>query len=217
MGDLRTRIRQLRQRLKLKQRQLAERVGVTQATVSRWERGAKPEFDHMKALADLAGQHVDEFAGHPRAVVVKVSAIQVIGAVEAGVWRHAIEWSPDDIYEVYWVPRQEFLGIPAFGLEVHGPSMDRVYPEGSIVVCVRLMDIKREPRSGERVVVYTKRPDGKVEATLKEYVAENGHVWLWPRSTSPRYQAPIEYGESAAEPGSEVEVHAVVIGSYRPE
>lgn len=217
MGDVSAKIRALRLRLRLRQGQLAARVGVTQATVSRWENGAEPDFDHMQRLADLAGESVEDFAGHSRPAIVKVSGTQVIGAVEAGVWRPAAEWPEDDFYEVYWVPKQEFIGIPTFGLEVHGPSMDRIYPEGSIVVCVRLAHINREPRSGERVVVYSRRPDGFLEATLKEYVKENGTIWLWPRSTNPHHQAPIVYGESVADSELEVEVHAVVIGSYRPE
>lgn len=217
MEDLPTKVKQLRRRLRQTQAQLADRLGVTQATVSRWENGAGADFEHMQALADLAGESVEDFAGHSRPAIVKVSGTQVIGAVEAGVWRPAAEWPEDDFYEVYWVPRPEFVGIPTFGLEVHGPSMDRIYPEGSIVVCVKVADINREPRSGERVVVYTRRPDGFIEATLKEYVKENGAIWLWPRSTNPRHQAPIAYGESAADSQLEVQVHALVIGSYRPE
>jgi DNA-binding transcriptional regulator YiaG len=47
----------LRARLGLTQRQLAEYIGATQVTVSRWETGAHPPRGaNLKALKDLAAK-----------------------------------------------------------------------------------------------------------------------------------------------------------------
>ncbi len=59
MGTLRLpdRIRYLRERLGLTQAELAERIGVRDATVSDWERGtAKPRTRSLRALAELTAQ-----------------------------------------------------------------------------------------------------------------------------------------------------------------
>jgi DNA-binding transcriptional regulator YiaG len=47
----------LRERLGYTQRQLAERIGATQVTVSRWETGAHPPRGaNLKALRDLTAK-----------------------------------------------------------------------------------------------------------------------------------------------------------------
>lgn len=70
--------------------------------------------------------------------------------------------------------------------------MDRVYPEGTIVVCIRYSDIGREPKAGERVICLRRDAGGEYEATIKEYqVDEQGRHILWPRSADPEFQQPI--------------------------
>ena len=91
--------------------------------------------------------------------------------------------------------------------------MNLEYPEGSIVICVKFIELEAEPESGQRVVVYRHAPDGEIEATIKEFqIDDAGYPWLWPRSTSPEFQEPIKVND-----GDEIEIVALVIGSYRPE
>jgi transcriptional regulator with XRE-family HTH domain len=54
-------IRNLRLATGLNQTLFAEKLGVTQASVARWERGAEPKSEPLKALSDLAGVSVHEF------------------------------------------------------------------------------------------------------------------------------------------------------------
>lgn len=42
---------------RMKQNALAEEIGVTQPTVSRWLKGSKPEYDKMEKIVDLAREH----------------------------------------------------------------------------------------------------------------------------------------------------------------
>jgi transcriptional regulator with XRE-family HTH domain len=85
--SLASRIRALRKSMDLSQARFAERVGVDQSNVSRWENGAVPDDVHILRLAALAGVHpaafryggVPEPAGAPRAATVPV-----VGYVGAG-------------------------------------------------------------------------------------------------------------------------------------
>lgn len=169
---------------------------------------------------------------------LSLKTVYIKGAVQAGVWQEALEWDPTD-----WIP----ITVPAdpqsraqrFGLLVRGRSMDRLYPDGTIVIAVSLGDLARHPRPGERVVVLRRMAgNGAYEATLKEYeVDRQGRHVLWPRSSDPEFQMPIVLSgpdlplgsvtdmdghastsatdHDAGEP--DIRVVAVVVGSYRPE
>ena len=115
----------------------------------------------------------------------------VRGAVQGGVWREAVEWAGTDWYALTVPSDNRWPGIERFGLEVHGSSMDRLYPAGTIVVCVRFNDIGREPRPGERVICLRRASSGGYEATIKEYQFDKGRHVLWPRSNDPEFQQPI--------------------------
>jgi transcriptional regulator with XRE-family HTH domain len=61
--SLAERIRHVRrERLALTQRELADKLGVADVVVSRWERGvAEPQLRHLRHLAELAGEPVSWF------------------------------------------------------------------------------------------------------------------------------------------------------------
>ena len=85
--SLAARIRVLRKAMKLSQTGLAERIGVDQSNVSRWENGAEPDDAHIRKLAELAAVHpaalryggLAEPAPAPRA-----ASVAVVGYVGAG-------------------------------------------------------------------------------------------------------------------------------------
>lgn len=56
-------IRTLRNRVGPTQVEFAEKIGVSQGTVARWESGAKPDYDHVVRMAGMAGTTVQEFTG----------------------------------------------------------------------------------------------------------------------------------------------------------
>ena len=91
--------------------------------------------------------------------------------------------------------------------------MNQFYPDGSVVLCIPIY-AARDIQSSDHVVVESRRKDGMIEATIKEYVVDaEDNMWLWPRSDDPMHQSPLPYGNDAVD---SVEVTALIIGSYRP-
>lgn len=138
--------------------------------------------------------------------------LTVKGTVEAGSWREVALADLEHDPETLIAPRS-VVDSGAFALRVAGPSMDRLYPDGSYVV-VQPWHGGHLPY-GKRVVVERSR-NGLVETTLKELVRnEAGEAELWPRSTHPAHQTPVVYKEG--EEGSMVRIIGVVMWSMRPE
>lgn len=211
-------IRNLRLSLKENQSEFAERFGVTQGSVSRWESGSMPEPAVVAQLAELLGEDVRELLGSPSdtSFVNLGQRLMVRGSVAAGVWREAFEWPQED-----WFPYTGGAHVTVdpkrrFGLRCDGESMNEVYPPGTILDCVSIFDTD-QPASGRNVVVLRRRVDESVEATVKQYlVDEGGREWLVPRSRNPAFQTPIPMDQQ--ESGViEVRIIALVVGSYRPE
>jgi transcriptional regulator with XRE-family HTH domain len=138
-----------------------------------------------------------------------VANIRVIGAVQAGSWRTALEWPEEDQYETPVRIDPKFAGLTPIALEVRGPSMNEVFPHGTIVICVAYIELGRGPIHGERVVVQRFRGP-EVEASIKEYRHEkDGIPRLWPLSDHPDHQAPLRLDQ--LEEGEEIVIsHKVV-------
>jgi SOS-response transcriptional repressor LexA len=123
---------------------------------------------------------------------IQIEHVFVRGDVQAGAWREAIEWDGENWYALTVPTDERYPGIERFGLEVRGPSMNLLYPEGTVVICVRYGDIARLPKHGERVICLRRDRHGSFEATVKEYqVDTQGRHVLWPRSTEPEFQQPF--------------------------
>ena len=138
-----------------------------------------------------------------------IANIRVIGAVQAGSWRAALEWPQEDQFETPVRIDPKFAGLTVIALEVRGPSMNEVFPHGTIVICVPFIELGRGPMHGERVVVQRFR-GGEVEASIKEYRFGSDAVpRLWPLSDHPDHQAPLRLDR--LEEGEEIVIsHKVV-------
>lgn len=208
------RLAQIRKEKGFTQASLAERLGVEQPTVQRWETGKRePDLDQLVALAEALdvepGTLID-----PSIAVAIGPRLYVKGEVAAGVWRPAME-----LPETEWLSFTGHASVTAdikhrFGLRVVGDSMNEIYPHGTIVECVSVFG-RTEIVPGKRVVVVRANIDGECEATVKELVENESGLWLVPRSSNPVHM-PIKLGED--EPGIiETRIAAVVVASIRPE
>ena len=214
----------MRERRSLSQKKLADMVGTSQPQIDRLEKGDRGlDQDWLFRLAKaLECQPADLLPAAPSGPdTIPVRRIQVMGAVQAGVFKEAVEWPPEDRFEFDAIVDPVFQKCPVFGLKVVGPSMNRVFPEGSYAICVKLIDLGEdfELRSGRYVVVLRHSEDGldEWEATIKQFEKDgDGIAWLWPRSDHPEFQTPIKVngrdGRDHDDPNDEVTIWALVIG-----
>lgn len=77
-------IRTIREGMGLKQDEFAEQLGTTQGTVSRWERGSKPEFSYLQAIAGLAKTSVDKLLATDPLPPPKLADLPSTRAVDSG-------------------------------------------------------------------------------------------------------------------------------------
>lgn len=143
--------------------------------------------------------------------------IKIIGYVQAGHYA-----DPGDVQEyggeTIEAPMDDvFRTIRKFALKVAGPSMNLVYPEGTILVCADIHDLHEtgDPLAGKKYIVRRTMPDGRIETTVKEVNRDDEGVWwLWPRSDDPKHQQPIPL--SGIE-GEIIEAYARVLFSFKVE
>lgn len=206
------RIRIARKTAGLSQVELAAQMGVAQSVVSDWENGK------LQSWSDVSDR-LSEALGLPPGALAEnmadpedVQGIPVVGEVQAGVFRLAVEIPPNDRPALPIISLTGYKGVSQAALKVVGPSMNLLYPEGSFVIVVSAADT--DVRDGDRVVVY--RSQGELrEATIKEVEVEpSGRIALWPRSTHPDHQTPI-YLDPGDQDGPEIAY--VVVGRFSQE
>jgi transcriptional regulator with XRE-family HTH domain len=220
------RIREMRELRGLSQKKLADAVGTSQPQIDRLEKGDRGlDQDWMFRLAKALDCQPADLLPLPMGGpdVIPVRRIQILGDVQAGFFREAVEWPPEDRFEFDAIVAPAYQKSPVFGLKVLGPSMNRVFPEGSFAICTKLLDLGEdfELQSGKFVVVLRHSPNGldEWEATIKQYEVDgSGTAWLWPRSDHPEFQTPIKVtgrdGRDYDDPNEEVVIWALVIGKH---
>lgn len=221
------RIKELRKRMKLTQAEFADRLGdVTRGAVGNWEHDQGIKMENLASIARKFSCSVDWLAtgageltlGDVSSVMIPVEQVRIVGEVQAGAFRNAWEYQPEDQYSVFSPKSTRYNGIDKFGLKVVGPSMNKVYPNGTILICATLYELaETEFIHNKRYVVVCTDAHGDKEATVKELqIAEDGTKWLWPHSTDPNHQTPVVYPTPDA---AEVtcELYARVLRAILPE
>lgn len=231
------RIRARREELDLSQQDLIDKMAragtkISQQALSQIEDGTTKRSRYIPEIAValstterwiLTNKGLKDVPAGTALIPVPLGQVMTIGAVQAGVFREALEWPEED-----WKPApvsaySPWQHLPQFGLDVRGPSMNRIYPDGSTIICVKWFDagLELQQAIGKRVVVLRRQPKGSdVEATVKELgVDDRGEFWLWPKSFDPNYQTPWKV-KSLVQRGSDnddIRIAALVIGSFIPE
>jgi transcriptional regulator with XRE-family HTH domain len=128
-GNLGEKIRKIRVSMALEQDQFAEKLGTTQSTVSRWERGSKPGAEYLRKIADIANTTVDRLLGIDDLAGAPANHIPVVGYVGAGA---AIipydDYAKGDAMD--YVERPAFITGQAVAVEVRGDSLWPVAEDG---------------------------------------------------------------------------------------
>lgn len=205
------RIAEIRKLRKMTMAQLGAAVGTEATTINKLEKGQiRLSVDWLEKIAAALKVSVAELISQ----APPPEPIEVRGKVQAGNWTDAIEWEHAMRYPV-WVPvPDQWKSNGVFGLEVHGPSMNRRYPEGTILLCVPFVPADIEPRESQRYIVQRERA-GEYEMTVKELRFDKaGKPWLWPDSDDPDHQQPLAV---QGDDGDTIEIVALVIASFQPE
>lgn len=173
-----------RQRLSMTQPDIAERLGVSVAQISRWENG-KDNIPSSRLPAISAayeasiGELFDADDGGPAVVdgAQPVTPIPLLGDVPAGNWREAVRKTH------HYIPAPE-AGIPktAYALKVVGDSMDKVVRDGATII-IDPTDLDLFDRS----YFVVRNRDG--ETTFKQYL--DGPSRLVPCSTNPVHKTTL--------------------------
>lgn len=193
MNNLSSTLKRRRKELGLTLAQVADMMGVSEATVQRWESGniKSVRYDKIDKLAQVLKVEPSEIMGWNTskqeddkldkfgADIIDLShmkRIPILGRIRAGMPIYAAE-----NIEGYTLTDLNG-GAEYFGLRVTGDSMNaaRIH-EGDIVI-VRRQDIVE---NGQIAVVLI---DGQ-DATLKRFNRDGNIVTLMPQSTNPKNKA----------------------------
>lgn len=199
-------------------RGLAKHLGVPDSRISEIINGRREvQTDEIEGVAEFLDWTLEELMRAMGASNGRGSsgvALLIKGTVQAGLWMREAHLPPED-----WKPSglpvpPEYRDSDPFVLKVVGSSMDEVYPDGTLIVCVSTLRMGRELRSGDRVVVQRKNRNGEFEITVKQYAVEGARKWLVARSTKPEFRGAVEMQKKGTE---SIEAVALVVASYRFE
>lgn len=192
--SIRDNLKMLRAREGLSQAALAKKARVSQQLISQLER---EENVTTKKLPDIARALNAEIAEIDRnyaseAISSGVRRVRVKGHVQAGEWSETWELPEDEQYDVPVEDEPAFRRFVLHGAETRGPSMNRRYPEGTVLVFTDIIEVGQSLEIGKRYIIERERADGMREATVKTlWRDEADKFWLLPESDDPRFQSPI--------------------------
>lgn len=213
MVGLKENIKRFRVEKDMTQEQLAEALGVTRSAVTQWESGwSQPRMGKLEQLAELfnvpkSALIDDDSNGRslPRGAIIprksKAAYAPLLGRVHAGdpqdpdVVDGPMVELPESIAEAH--PRAYFL-------EVEGDCMDRVYPEG----CLILVDPDREPQNGSIAAVSI---DG-ADYVMRRLLRTSNTMVLAPESFNPEHEDIVITAAS----GKTVELAGTVVWYQAP-
>ena len=183
-------LKQRRRQLGLTMAQVAAHVGVSEATVSRWESG---NIEHMRrsrigGLAEILQLNPQVIMGlgdgqefAPPSPADEVAVFPIIGEIACGFDHLALEEA--EAADKVEIPASLLKGRPHsdyFVLRVCGDSMYPLYMDGDKVLILKIPSLERSGEIG--AVVY------EDYATLKKIEYTEGEDWLKLIPVNPLYQ-----------------------------
>ena len=145
--------------------------------------------------------------------------VRVSYEIAAGELKSSPQLPPADQFMAPMPIDPQHLQSGVYGAVVRGPGMDaRQYRDGTIVLAAPLSRFSSSLAPGRKVLLQ-RISDGLVEICCREVVHQDGHVWLWPRSTHPNHQQPVEWPHQNVtwlSAGDRYSVVGVVLSAYLP-
>ena len=176
----------LREKKGLSQNKLAEKVGVNQTTIARWEtEEIKPSIDNVEQIANALNIGLPELLisdlRFDNADVVNITSntikIPVLGVIKAGI---PIE-AQQDIIDYVEIPKDWTKGGKEYyGLKISGDSMYPKYNNDDIVIFLKTNEVI----SGKDCAVMVNGFD----ATFKKVLFQNDSIILQPYNSNYQVQ-----------------------------
>ncbi len=207
------------------QTSVAERFGWSLDTYKSHESGrrefAKKSEEYARAFKTTPEYLMYGVKREDTVKKVDLNYIEVIAPVQAGEWRESVEY-PEDDREKIPVPEEYAGNDNIFAVRVVGDSMNRKFPESTILICINPYQLNSPIMDGDCVIVQRVR-NGEYETTVKCLSIEEktGRAFLMPSSDNPAHQAPIivpwpYMGDPCPSTGMEkVEIMGVVLDSIK--
>lgn len=126
--------------------------------------------------------------------------VRVTGLLRAGHWHESFELPESDQFDVMIQADRPLREADLYAGVIDGQSMNRIYPDKTVVVLSGKLQRPGEIAVGKRYHVRQTRPDGSTEDTIKTLArSEDGRYWLKPESTEPEHQQwiPLDGGADA--------------------
>lgn len=196
------RLRWAREHADLTREAVEATSGIKLKTLASWESGSRSKRnaidpDSVMTLARVYKVDPAWLAlslGRPLPGRNTMRAVAVTGDLQAGLWRESFAWDDDRHFDVFVPESRRLRGATLYAAEVRGTSMDRVYPEGTIVVLKRIVAGIEDLEEGKRYHVDREQADGRLESTLKTVRRRaDGSLWLQPESSDPAFQQAIRF------------------------
>ena len=151
----------------LSQKEVAEKVYVSQQAYAKWETGkATPNPETISLLANLFNVSTDYLLGYSQETKRKGVSIPILGKVVAGIPIEAVEEILD--YEEI-TPELAKTGA-FFALKIQGSSMEPKLSDGDIVIIKQQNNVE----NGEIAVVLVNGQD----ATVKQIIKHDNGIFL---------------------------------------
>ena len=175
MNTLAARLKESRQRKKMTQAQVADKVGMSQPNYAKLERGLTLETSKLYELAQTLSVSYewlkDGIGDMTRPTVLtmtnaisiapeQIRQVPILNTTQAGDWRTYFDQAIADTYE----PLAGNYGSYVYGLLLDGDSMLPEFKSGDVV----FIDPDIRPSPGDFVVAMCELPDGYA-TTFKKY------------------------------------------------
>ena len=189
-------IRQLREKLGMTATELALLSGVSVSQISKFElQKRKVTLDVAEKLARPLKSTRSEVAGNQLSGTM---TIVVSCNVMAGSWLSSLEWEPEDRYEVTVPETHRYPGVERHASEVLGHAMNRVYPDGSVVVWVKYEDTDEPLNTGSHYIIVRKNNDGLLEQSVRSFTKDHlGNEYFVSETTEKGLEESIPYNDAA--------------------
>ena len=198
----------------------AESLGKNYNTYAAHENGARgvpiPHAEQYARKFKVSLEWLLTGRGEDKADSVQMpisGTVPILGTVAAGIWQEidAALDEPDGF--IPYMPTLKHSQDSYFALVVRGKSMNKLFPDGSVLMCLDVAKSGIQIMENDIAIVERrKEQDGLREVTAKRVRRNGNNLELWPESTEMQFQTPLIINDSNKD--VDVCIIARVVGVY---